>query len=130
VFIFVFVCRQISFYEDMKKEGYFPVMSNSDTKLKCQSLYSSENKIKVNVRAPRLIKMCSGGGGGMADAETSSSSSQQSTFSGPPPSRFTSSGVGLAKENASCEVDNRKQESKKVCILPYYCMADIFCSVL
>ncbi|XP_069689782.1 baculoviral IAP repeat-containing protein 6 isoform X2 [Periplaneta americana] len=109
----------ISFYEDMKKEDYFQIMSNSDVKLKCQSLYSVENKNKSKVKAPVVVNLysqgsSSGGGGGVADAETSSSSSsQQSTVSGPPPARFASSGIGLAKENASCEVDNRKQETKK-----------------
>jgi hypothetical protein len=111
----------------MKKEDYFQIMSNSDVKLKCPSLYTFDNKSKSKAKAPIVVNMCSQGGGGVADAETSSSSSsQQSTVSGPPPTRFTSSGIGLAKENSSCEIDNRKQqESRKVCISPYYCMADI-----
>jgi hypothetical protein len=102
----------------MKKEDYFQIMSNSDVKLKCQSLYSFENKNKSKSKAP-VVNMCSQGGGGVVDAETSSSSSsQQSTVSGPPPARLKNSSIGLTKENSSCDIDNRKQDSKKVCISP------------
>lgn len=118
MFLFVFICHQISFYEDVKKEDYFQIMSNSGVKLKRQSSYTFDNKNKSKAKAPIVVNMYSQGGGGVGDAETSSSSSsQQSTVSGPPPTRFTSSGIGLAKEHSSCEIDNRKQqEVRKVCI--------------
>jgi hypothetical protein len=104
----------------MKKEGYFQIMSNSDVKLKCQSLYSFENKNKSKSKAPVVVNMCSKGEGGVTDAETSSSSSsQQSAVTGPPPPRLKNSSVGFTKENSSCVADNRRQESK-VCILPYF----------
>ncbi|KDR13250.1 hypothetical protein L798_12638, partial [Zootermopsis nevadensis] len=111
MFLFVFICHQISFYEDVKKEDYFQIMSNSGVKLKRQSSYTFDNKNKSKAKAPIVVNMYSQGGGGVGDAETSSSSSsQQSTVSGPPPTRFTSSGIGLAKEHSSCEIDNRKQQ--------------------
>ncbi|PSN56888.1 hypothetical protein C0J52_00682 [Blattella germanica] len=121
----------ISFYEDMKKED-FQIVCSSDVKLKYQSLYSLEKdlaKSKPKNKAPLLVNLCNqgsssgigigGGGGGVGggsavDADTSSSSSsQQSTISGPLPIRYSSSGIGLAKENTSCETDIKKQEMKK-----------------
>jgi hypothetical protein len=75
--------------------------------------------------------MCNQGSRGPGEAESSSSaSSQQSTVSGPPPIRFASSGIGLAKENTSCETDNSKQEIKKVCISSHQCMVDSFHSTV
>jgi hypothetical protein len=105
----------------MKKEDYFQIISNSDVKQTCQSLYTYDNKNKSKAKAPMVVNMCSQGGGGVADAETgSNTSSQQSAVSGPAPTRFKSSGIGVAKENSSCEIDNRKQqEVRKVCISSY-----------
>jgi hypothetical protein len=48
----------------------------------------------------------------------------------PPLTRFASSVIGLAKENASCETDNRIQEIKKVCFLFHQCMVDSFHSTV
>ena len=110
----------------MKAEDYMQIMSNSDMKLKWQSY---KNKCKTS--APTVVYMCNQGSRGPGEAESSSStSSQQSTVSGPPPTRFANSSIGLAKENTSCETDNRKQELKKVCISSHECMVDIFRSAI
>jgi hypothetical protein len=106
-------------------------MSNSDMKQKWQSLYPFENKNKCKTSAPTMVYMCNQGSRGPGEAESSSSaSSQQSTVSGPLPTRFASSGIGLAKENTSCETDNRKQEFKKVCISSHQCMVVSFHSTV
>lgn len=130
VFLFVFICHQISFYADVKAEDYIQIMSNSDMKLKWQSLYPFENKNKCKTSAPTMVYMCNQGSRGPGEAESSSGSSQQSTVSRPPPTRFASSGIGLVKESTSCETDNRKQEIKKVCISSHQCMIDSFHSAV
>jgi hypothetical protein len=62
----------------------------------------------------------------VADVQEKQTVVQVHCHNSPPLTRFPSSGIGLAKENVSCETDNRVQEIKKICILCHQCMVDSF----
>ena len=80
VFLFVFICYQLSLYADLQAEDYMYIMSNSGMKLKWQSVYPFENKSKCKSNALRVVYLCNQGSKGPGEADSSSStSSQQST---------------------------------------------------